>query len=153
MEVIDKKLLTIMQSDFPVTNKPYQRIADMLGISEAEVIGRLRRLKEEGIIRRVGGVFDSRKLGYYSTLCALKVPEEELEETAAIVNKLPGVTHNYVRNHSYNMWFTLIAPSETDINNTIKDLKEKTRVKEIMNLPAVNFFKVRVKFDLFKEKK
>lgn len=141
----------MIQSDFPVANKPYQVIGDMLDISETEVIERIKKLKEAGIIRRIGGVFDSRKLGYYSTLCALKASEEEIEKIAAIVNAIPGVTHNYVRNHAYNMWFTLIGPSKEEVDNTIKELKRKIKVKEIMNLPAVNFFKVRVKFDLYQQ--
>ncbi|MCC5909463.1 MAG: Lrp/AsnC family transcriptional regulator [Clostridiaceae bacterium] len=148
MNQLDKELLTMIQKDFPIVERPYKYIANELQLTEKEVINRIKNLKEEGIIRRLGGVFDSRKLGYYSTLCAIKVPKEDLDEVATIINKIPGVTHNYLRNHQYNMWFTLIGPSEEYIQETLEEIKRKSGIEDLMNLPSKNFFKVEVKFNL-----
>lgn len=144
----DKKLLQIIQSNFPVAQRPYEIIGKQLGISEQEVMDRISRLQQAGIIRRLGGLFDSRKIGYTGTLCALQVPEEEIDRVAQIINSYPGVTHNYLRNHHYNMWFTLLAESEQHINSILNEIKEKTGLADILNLPAVNIFKVRVNFNL-----
>jgi DNA-binding Lrp family transcriptional regulator len=159
MENIDKQLLNLIQSNFPITAEPYKEIGLKLGISEDEVIQRLKNLKAARIIRRVGATFDSKRLGYQSTLCAMKVPEERLNEVSELVNSYPGVTHNYLRNHDYNMWFTLITESETEQNdrkanpsvseaNILREIKEKSGITDLMNLPAVRFFKVRVDFKL-----
>ncbi|AOY74876.1 AsnC family transcriptional regulator [Clostridium formicaceticum] len=148
MELLNKKLLTMLQSDFPITNRPYADLGEQLGIKEEEVIKRISQLKEEGFIRRIGGVFDSRKLGYYSTLCALQVPEEQVAKVADTINALPEVTHNYIRNHAYNMWFTLIGPSKEHVEKKIEEIQQEVGAERMMNLPAVNFFKVNVKFNL-----
>lgn len=144
----DKKLLQIIQSNFPVVQRPYEMIGRQLGINEQEVMDRISRLQQAGIIRRLGGLFDSRKIGYTGTLCALRVPEEEIDQVAQIINSYPGITHNYLRNHHYNMWFTLLAESEQHINSILNEIKEKTGLADILNLPAVNIFKVRVNFNL-----
>ncbi|ABR46293.1 putative transcriptional regulator, AsnC family [Alkaliphilus metalliredigens QYMF] len=148
MDKIDGQLLTLIQRDFPVTSRPYAFLGDQLGLSEADVITRISNLKNQGFIRRVGGVFDSRKLGYTSTLCALKVPENRIHQVKQIINEIPGVTHNYLRNHEYNMWFTLIAPSNEVIVDTLTSLKLKTNLDQLMNLPATQFFKINVHFKL-----
>ncbi|MDW7674182.1 MAG: Lrp/AsnC family transcriptional regulator, partial [Bacillota bacterium] len=94
------------------------------------------------------GIFDSKKLGYKSTLCAIKVPEDRIEEVTEIVNSYNGVTHNYLREHQYNMWFTLIAPSDDSIQEILREMKVMTGIDDIINLPAINFFKINVNFDL-----
>jgi len=144
----DKQLLHLIQSKFPIVQRPYEAIGQQLGISEQEVLKRIARLQQAGIIRRLGGLFDSRKLGYTGTLCALQVPEADIDRVAQIINSYPGITHNYLRNHRYNMWFTLLAPSEQHINEIITEIKQKTGLAELLNLPAVNIFKVRVNFNL-----
>jgi len=144
----DKQLLHLIQSNFPVVQRPYEAIGQQLGISEQEVLERISRLQQAGIIRRLGGLFDSRKLGYTGTLCALQVPEADIDRVAQIINSYPGITHNYLRNHRYNMWFTLLAPSEQHINKILTEIKQKTSLTELLNLPAVNIFKVRVNFNL-----
>ena len=148
MDTIDKKLLNLIQSDFPITSEPYKEIGLKLGISGAEVIQRLKHLKAARIIRRIGATFDSKKLGYQSTLCAMKVPEEQLDEVAKLVNSYPGITHNYLRNHNYNMWFTLITESKKKQNDILREIREKSGITDLLNLPAVRFFKVRVDFKL-----
>jgi len=148
MNEIEKRLLNIIQSDFPVTSKPYESLAKQLGLPEADVTKIIDDLEKRQIIRRVGAIFDLQKLGYKSTLCAMKVSPEFLEETAGIVNSYSGVTHNYGREHEFNLWFTLIAENEEQIIETIDDIKAKTGVNEILNLPAVNLFKINVDFRL-----
>ncbi|WP_347491074.1 siroheme decarboxylase subunit alpha [Desulfoscipio sp. XC116] len=145
---IDKQLLNIIQSNFPVTERPYDMIGQKLGISEQNVLERLQRLRQAGIIRRLGGLFDSRKIGYTGTLCAMQVPEKDIDRVAQIINSYPGITHNYLRNHRYNMWFTLLAQTEQHIEGVLNEIRQKTGLTDILNLPAVNIFKVRVNFNL-----
>jgi len=147
MDKIDKRLLTIIQKDLPICSHPYQKIGEKLGISEEEVIERVRKLKEAGIIRRMGGVFDSRKLGYKSTLCAMEVPRDKLEEVVQVVNKYVGITHNYLRPHQYNLWFTLITPSKDKLEKVITEIEEQSGLK-VYNLPALKLFKIKVNFSV-----
>ncbi|MBW2138430.1 MAG: Lrp/AsnC family transcriptional regulator, partial [Deltaproteobacteria bacterium] len=106
MDHIDRAILNEIQSEFPIERRPYLEIGKRLGLGEEDVLERVKRLKENGIIRRIGGSFHSRKLNFTSTLCAAKVPDEKLDQFVATVNRYPGVTHNYRRNHDYNVWFT-----------------------------------------------
>lgn len=147
MDSIDKKLLDIIQTAFPLVPRPYEELGRQLGISEEEALSRVKALKEKKIIRRLGANFQSAKLGFRSTLCGAHVPEEKLDSFIAEVNALPGVTHNYLRNHEFNVWFTLIGPSWDNVCATLKDLEERTGVA-IMNLPAEKLFKIRVDFQM-----
>ncbi|MBN2419636.1 MAG: Lrp/AsnC family transcriptional regulator, partial [Deltaproteobacteria bacterium] len=119
-----------------------------LNLPEDEVIERINRLKEEGVIRRIGGNFNSRKLNFTSTLCAAKVPEEKMNEFVEVVNSYKGVTHNYLRKNSYNIWFTFIAPDVAFIENALTEIAEKTGVDDILNLPAVKMYKIKVDFEV-----
>lgn len=144
----DRLILNRIQSDFPVTAKPYEAIGRELGLPEAEVLDRTQRLKEKGIIRRIGGNFSPEKLGFVSTLCAASVPPEKIDLFAATVNRYPGVTHNYMRENHYNVWFTFIAPSMDEIAANLAEIARDTGVNEILNLPATRVFKIRAKFDV-----
>ncbi len=115
-------------------------------MTERAVIELINGLKESGIIRRTGAVFDSQKLGYKSTLCAMRVPGQRLDEVAAIVNRYPEVTHNYGREHEFNLWFTLIARDEQRLTEVIEEIKTESGVTELLNLPAINLFKISVDF-------
>ncbi|AGL02362.1 siroheme decarboxylase subunit alpha [Desulfoscipio gibsoniae] len=148
LDRIDRKILQVIQSDFPLMERPYLQVAESVGISEGEVLERIGRMQEEGLIRRLGGLFNSRKLGYTGTLCALRVPHEDIERVAGIINEYHGVTHNYLRNHEYNMWFTMLAESENKLDELLTEIRQKTGITQILNLPAVNLFKVRVNFNL-----
>ncbi len=152
MDEMDKKILDIIQTDFPISSRPYQDIGSRVGITEAEALSRVRILEQKGIIRRIGANFQSRKLGWHSTLCAASVPENRLEEFVAEVNRHPGVTHNYLRQHNHNVWFTYIAPSEEDISRALADITAKTGI-EILNLPAERMFKIQVDFPMQNEDK
>ncbi len=145
---VDRAILNRIQSDFPMTKRPYLSIAENFGLSENEVIKRLERLKKKGIIRRIGGNFVPEKLGFVSTLCAAKVPEDKIEGFARTVNRYPGVTHNYQRDNTYNIWFTFIAQSMDEIEGNIEDISRETGVKDIINLPATKMYKIRAHFDL-----
>jgi DNA-binding Lrp family transcriptional regulator len=123
-------------------------IADELGLTEREVIDRVLRLKQSGIIRRIGGNFVPGKLGYVSTLCAARVPVDQVPRFAAAVNRHPGVTHNYLRENAFNVWFTFIAPSMEEIEAKLKEISSETGVTEILNLPATRVFKIKAQFDV-----
>lgn len=144
----DKELLNLIQSNFPVESRPFLTLASQLEISEEEIIERIKKLKEKGYIRRLGGIFDSKKLGYCSTLCTIKVPENRIEEVAKIINNYDSVTHNYIRDNSYNIWFTMIASSVEKIEENLAEIKIKTEINDIFNLPAVKSFKIKVNFDM-----
>ena len=117
-------------------------------MTESEVLKRVRRLKERGIIRRIGANFNSKKLNFTSTLCAAKVPKEKLAGFVEKVNSYSGVTHNYLRDHEYNVWFTFIAPSAATVEKALKEITETTGVPEIRNLPAVKTYKIKVDFEV-----
>ena len=145
---MDKAILNLIQSDFPITPRPYLAIAQRLGFSENDVIKRLNRLKKKGIIRRIGGNFVPEKLGFVSTLCAARVPEDKIQSFAKAVNSYPGVTHNYQRDNKYNVWFTFIAPSMKEIEENLENISQQTGIEEIINLPATKVFKIRAHFNL-----
>ena len=144
----DKAILNRIQSDFPVTSRPYREIAKEFKLSEDDVIRRIRRLKKTGIIRRIGGNFVPGKLGFTSTLCAARVPADKIDDFAKVVNKYTGVTHNYLRENPYNVWFTVIAPSMELINRCLDEISKKTGIDDILNLPATAVFKIKAHFDL-----
>ena len=145
---MDRAILNLIQSDFPITPRPYLAIAEHLGFSENDVIKRLGRLKKKGIIRRIGGNFVPEKLGFVSTLCAARVSEDKIERFAVAVNRYPGVTHNYQRDNKYNVWFTFIAPSMKEIEENLKNISRQTGIREIINLPATKVFKIKAHFEL-----
>lgn len=145
---MDRAILNLIQSDFPITPRPYLAIAQRLGFSENDVIKRLGRLKKKGIIRRIGGNFVPEKLGFVSTLCAARVPEDKIQSFAVAVNRYPGVTHNYQRDNKYNVWFTFIAPSMKEIEENLENISRHTGIREIINLPATKVFKIKAHFNL-----
>lgn len=148
LDQIDQKLLNIAQHDLEITAEPYKEIGKKLGISAEKVINRLKKLKESGYIRRIGGIFSSKKLGYVSTLVATKVEEDKFYEVADIINEYSGVTHNYRRNHEFNLWFTLIAPSKEELQSQLDEIADLEGINVLRNLPAKRFFKLGVKLDV-----
>lgn len=143
----DRAILNETQINFPITSRPYSEIARRVNLTEKEVLERIRKLKQTGYIRRIGANFSSDKLGFISTLCAAKVPEEKIKEFVKIVNSYKGVTHNYQRHDKFNIWFTFIAPTMADIEKALEEIKEKTKI-EIYSFPATKIFKIDVKFPL-----
>lgn len=145
MDALDKQILDLIQSEYPIESRPYAAVGGRLGLTEAEVLARVRALRQRGIIRRMGANFGSRSLGWRSTLCAAKVPEDKLESFVAEVNRHPGVTHNYLRAHDFNVWFTYIGPDKADIEATLAGITEATGIP-VLNLPATRMFKIKVDF-------
>ncbi|WP_028320671.1 siroheme decarboxylase subunit alpha [Desulfatiglans anilini] len=148
MDDTDKAILNEIQSDFPITSRPYRDLGERLNLGEEEVISRVQRLKEAGVIRRIGGNFHSNRLHFTSTLCAARVPAEHVERFVDVVNRYPGVTHNYLRNHPYNIWFTFIAEDMDRIEQALAEISAETGGVEILNLPAKKMFKIKVDFEI-----
>jgi len=148
LDKIDRALLNLVQDKFPLVPEPYRKLGEIIGVSEDEVLARLKRMRDDGVIRRLDAVFESRKLGYSGTLCAMQVEPDRVDEVAAVVNSFPGVTHNYLREHQFNMWFTVLAGSEDELSEILGLIREKTGIGEIMELPAEEIFKIKVNFSL-----
>ena len=144
----DKAIINRIQSEFPITSRPFLAVAEELDLTEKEVLERVARLKKEGIIRRIGGNFVPGKLGFVSTLCAARVPADKIDRFAEAVNRYPGVTHNYQRDNHYNVWFTFISPSMDEIEANLKKIAAETGVRDILNLPATRVFKIKAQFDV-----
>lgn len=147
LEQLDRKILDLLQNRFPISATPYLEMAQELGLTEDEVISRVRILKQQGMVRRIGAVLDARMMGYQSTLCACQVELYDLEQVAATVSALPGVTHNYQRDHRYNLWFTLTAPSAQVLAQLLQDLQQRTGVK-IVTMPAISLYKIDARFEM-----
>jgi siroheme decarboxylase len=148
LDDIDRDILNEIQSDFPIVAQPFLELGKRLHLLESEVLERIKKLKADRIIRRIGGNFDSQKLSFASTLCAARVPAEKLEEFVRVVNSYAGVTHNYLRSHAYNVWFTFIAPSMSEIDQALRKISRSTGVTNILNLPAIRIFKIKVDFEV-----
>ena len=142
MTELEQNLLAIIQDAFPVEERPYQVLAGQLGSDEQSVFAAVENLRQSGIIRRIGGVYDSRALGFISRLCAGKVTESAIEAFATAVNEIPAITHNYQRSHEYNVWFTVIAQSEAEIQKIVDDVCAKTELHDVHVLLATKKFKI-----------
>lgn len=147
LDSLDRQLLNLMQNDFPLTTRPYLDLARKLDVSEDEVLTRIQAMKQRGLIRRTGAIIDSRQIGFYSTLCACQVENEQIDKVAAVINAQKGVTHNYVRDHFYNIWFTLTAPSQDEAVKIIKDMEQTAGIK-ILTMPAIKTYKIRVSLNM-----
>lgn len=148
LTTFDKNLLNMIQTNLPIHSRPFAVLAEKLGVEEQVVIDRLKELKAKGFIRRIGPFFDSNKLGYEGTLVAVEVEGDSIEAVAKVINGYPGVTHNYEREGSFNLWFTLLTPDlklQEEILQTIQNLQG---VKRLINLPAIKKYKVSVQFTL-----
>jgi len=140
---LDRKILDLLQNKFPICTHPYSQLADILGIDESYLLQRIQHLKDEGIIRRIGGIMDSRSLGFYSVLCACEVDEERIDQVASRISDEPGVTHNYRRNHRLNLWFTLTAPTQDKVQQILRRLGDELSIK-IHTLPAEKVYKIKL---------
>lgn len=148
----DREILNLVQIDFPLEVRPYEIIGRRLGISEDDVIYRLKRLKEMGLIRQISAVFDSRALGYQSSLVAFKTEPARVHEIGKRVSEHSGVTHSYRRNHEFNLWFTITLPSGTDLQREVDKLADQEGVLAVRLFPTIRTFKIGVAFDMLSEK-
>ncbi|RAV06353.1 AsnC family transcriptional regulator [Paenibacillus sp. YN15] len=145
----DAAILNILQEGIDLVERPFQAIGERAGLTEEEVMARIAELKN-GTIRQISAIFDTRTLGYSSSLVAARIAPERLDEAAAIINRHPGVTHNYKRNHSFNLWFTLAVPpnSRLGLEETTRILGEQAGVEAIRMLPTLKLFKIGVNLDM-----
>ena len=148
IDSIDKELLNEIQWVFPLVERPYYEIGKHFGISEAEVIKRISSLKAIGLIRQINAIFDTRRLGYKSALIAFAVEPDQLESVSSEVNKHPGVSHNYERNHEYNMWFTLAVPPNGEMKKDLEKMASLKGVTKYRLLPTLKLYKIGVKLDM-----
>ena len=147
MDEIDSRILRLIQEGFPLTTRPYAEIGRHVGCSEDEAFRRILAMKKAGVIRRIGGSFDSRRLGYLTTLVGMRVPEKDVERAAAFVSSFPEVTHNYQREDAVSIWFTLVCSSQRRLQEIITEIERNFPEAQILDLPAKRIFKLRVHFD------
>ncbi len=146
MDEKDHEILQILQNGFPLVSEPYKYIGDKLWIDEHAVISRIVRLLQNGVIRYVGPFYNSRKLGYKGCLAALNAPEDKIDEIAKVINRFDEITHNYLRDGTPNMWFTLITKSQEQQDQIINTIKAETGINEILLFTSKKYFKVKVDF-------
>ncbi len=144
----DAQLLNAVQWSFPLDAAPYAVLAERLGITESEVIDRLRAVKAEGVLRQLSAIFDTRALGYTSALIAAKVDADHVDAAAEIINEHPGVSHNYKRNHDYNLWYTLAVPPGEDFDAHLDVLHHASGARVTRKLPTLKLYKIGVKLDM-----
>ena len=146
MDNTDRLIINSLQGNFPITDRPYQQVAEQLGISEDELLKRLENLLEDRTLTRFGPMYDIQKLGGSFSLCAIRVPPERFEEVNDIVNSFSEVAHNYERDHEFNMWYVLATESLEEIDQTNQAIEDKTGLK-VYNMPKLQEFFVGLHFE------
>lgn len=148
MNDLQRKIINELQEGLPVVSRPYEALASKLGIEVSEVIETVKSLKEQGYIRRFGGIVDIKRLDVFSTLVGLSVEPAALESVASKLNEYKGITHNYEREDAYNLWFTLMEKDEKTIEEKLSKISEMDGVCDLLNLPAVKKYKTKAVFKL-----
>jgi siroheme decarboxylase len=150
LDDLDRKLLNLMQGRFPIARRPYAEVARLAEVSEELVLERVERLVANRIIREITPIFDTRALGYQSMLVAAKVDPEYPHRAAEFINSHPGVTHNYLRNHDFNMWFTIAVEPDSalGLQGTLDVIRERTGAESIRQLPTLKLFKIRMDLEM-----
>ena len=136
MDELDRKIINVLQSGFPLSNEPYADVATQMGISEAELISRLQALLDNKILSRFGPMYDAQKMGGSFSLVALQVPEEDFDSVAEVVNSYSEVAHNYQRDHKFNMWFVIATETPQQISEVNRDIAKRTGLK-VFNFPKL----------------
>jgi DNA-binding Lrp family transcriptional regulator len=153
MDELDKELLNEIQSTFPLVTRPFDAIAKKFDTTPKIIKEHLNNLKKVGILRQLSAIFDTRKLGYTSSLVAMEIEHDKLEYVASQINRHPGVSHNYEREHQFNLWFTLAVPPGADLKTEIDKFNVLKGIKKVRMLPTLQLFKIGVKLDMVDEKK
>jgi siroheme decarboxylase len=150
LDDLDKRLLNLMQGSFPIEPRPYMRVAELAGVKEGEVLARVKHLLEQRIIRQVTPIFDTRALGYSSMLVAAKVDPENPHRAAQVINAHPGVSHNYLRNHEFNLWFTIATEPDSPLGleGTLQALAGEAGAESVRQLPTLKLFKIRMDLEM-----
>lgn len=147
---LERRVLNLIQDGFPQCHAPYAEMARRLGggVGEQQVWACVQELVERKVIRRLGAVFDTRNLGFVSTLVAMRVPDERIDAVGEIISAYNGVSHNYRRDGEYNLWFTLAAPSQEQLELTLREICRRTQIEDVLNLPTTRMHKIRVNFEV-----
>jgi siroheme decarboxylase len=153
MDELDKELLNEIQWTFPLVTRPFDAIAKKFNSTPEIVKDRLIQLKETGVLRQLSAIFDTRKLGYTSSLVAMEIEDDKLEYVASQINRHPGVSHNYERDHQFNLWFTLAVPPGSDLKQELEKFNVLKGIKKVRMLPTLQLFKIGVKLDMVDDKK
>ena len=148
LDDLDRALLNALQWDFPVDPRPYATLAERLGTTEDDVCTRVIRVKEQGVLRQLSAIFDTRALGYGSSLVAAKVDPDHIDAAAEVINRHPGVSHNYKRNHDYNLWYTLAVPPGSSLDEHLDVLHRGSGALVTRKLPTIQLYKIGVKLDM-----
>src|ERR1700760_4905957 len=150
LDDLDRKLLNLMQGSFPIAPRPYEHVASLAEVPELEVMSRVQHLLDKRIIRQVTPIFDTRALGYSSMLVAAKVDPEHPHRAAQVINEHPGVSHNYLRNHDFNLWFTIATEpdSKLGLEGTLEVLAREAGAESVRQLPTLKLFKIRMDLEM-----
>src|SRR3954454_1601509 len=150
LDETDKRLMNLLQSSFPLDPEPFALVASEADLGLEDVLTRTQRLLDGRIIREITPIFDTRALGYDSMLVAAKVDGENPQRAARLVNAHPGVSHNYLRNHDFNLWFTIATPpdSKLGLDGTLEVLKERSGADSIRQLPTLTMFKINMNLEM-----
>lgn len=148
MNDLEAQLVRITQEGFPIEARPYRNLAEQVGITEQEVISTLGSLRRRGVLRDLSPVFNPASLGYSTTLACMKVPDDRVDEVADVVSGFVEVTHNYLRDHEYNMWFAIVAPGVAAVQRVILEIEEMTGCGPVRSLPHSRVFKLRAVFEV-----
>lgn len=153
MDELDKEILNEIQWTFPLVTRPFDAIAKKFNTSPETIKTRLNALKKIGVLRQLSAIFDTRKLGYTSSLVAMEIEPDKLEYVANQINRHPGVSHNYERDHEFNLWFTLAVPPGSDLKQELDKFNVLKGIKKVRMLPTLQLFKIGVKLDMVDDKK
>ena len=150
MDKLDRRILQELQDDFPLSERPYEVIADKLNISSEELWDRIQGMSNDGVIRRIGASFDSKKLGFSSTLAAVSVEPELIDRAAEVIGQFPEVTHSYLRKDVFNIWFTIIAADDKRIESILEQIRNSLSLNsaQVLNLPVKRTFKLDARFNI-----
>ena len=148
LDDLDRELLNAVQWDFPLDPRPFAALGERLGIDEPQVRGRVEKVKDAGVLRQLSAIFDTRALGYSSALVAAKVEPEHIDDAAEVVSAHPGVSHNYKRNHDYNLWYTVAVPPGESLDDHVDELHRSSGARVTRKLPTIKLYKIGVKLDM-----
>ena len=148
LEDTDRELLNAVQWDFPLDPRPYAVLGERLGITEPDARARVARVKELGVLRQLSAIFDTRALGYGSSLVAAKIDPDRIDEAAGVISAHPGVSHNYKRNHEYNLWYTVAVPPGDSLEEHVDILHRQSGANITRRLPTLKLYKIGVKLDM-----
>ena len=153
IEEMDNEILNEIQWTFPLVSRPFDEMAKKFNITSDEIKSRLIKMKRNGVLRQLSAIFDTRKLGYTSSLVAMEIEDDKLIQVANQINKHPGVSHNYEREHQFNLWFTLAVPPGSDLKSELDKFSKLDGIKKVRMLPTLQLFKIGVKLDMIESKK